>query len=271
VTSAGRDVSWASGTAYDLFMGRWSRLVAAQFVRWLDVPPGARWLDAGCGTGALAAEVLRAGRPATLVGVDSSAEQIALARRSVVDRRVRFEVGDIEAPQFPEPGADAIVSGLVLNFLPDPAASLARMAALCRPGGVVAGYVWDYSGDMGMLRAFWDAAVALDPAAAELDEGPRFPGCHPEALGATFRSAGLVAVETRPIEIAMSFARFDDYWRPFLGGQGPAPGYVASLDDRGRRALRDRLERGLTGSGAGGIRLSARAWAARGRTAMSDP
>ena len=157
-----------------------------------------------------------------------------------------------------------MVSGLVLNFLADPAASLTRTAALCRPGGVVAGYVWDYAGEMGMLRTFWGAAVALDPAAAELDEARRFPDAHPGALGAMFRSAGLVAVETRPIEIAMEFSDFDDYWQPFLGGQGPAPGYVAALDDDGRRRLRERLERELAGPGA--IRLTARAWAVRGRT-----
>ena len=270
----GRD-PWTGGAAYDAYMGRWSRLVAAQFVRWLAVAPGGCWIDVGCGTGALTAEVLAAGDPARVTGVDPSPEQIARARASVVDRRARFEVGDVEARLLPRGSADAVVSGLVLNFLADPAASLARMAALCRPGGVVAGYVWDYAGEMGMLRAFWEAAVALDPAAAELDEGRRFPDAHPGALQDMFRSAGLVAVETRPIEITMDFSDFDDLWRPFLGGQGPAPGYVASLDDGARRRLRERLERELTRPGTRGIRLTARAWAARCRTpapsAVSPP
>jgi len=263
--SGGPD-SWASGAAYDLYMGRWSRLVAAEFVRWLDLPPGATWLDVGCGTGALTAEVLRVGGPASVVGVDSSPEHVARARSSVVDRRARFKVGNVEGPLLREATVDAVVSGLLLNFLADPAASLARMAPVCRPGGVVAGYVWDYAGDMGMLRAFWGAAVALDPAAAELDEARRFPDSNPRALEATFRSAGLAGVQTRPIEITMDFSDFDDFWRPFLGGQGPAPGYVAALDDRARRRLRERLERELTKPVTGGIRLSARAWAARGRT-----
>ena len=271
---AGRD-PWTGGAAYDAYMGRWSRPVAAQFVRWLSVAPGGWWIDVGCGTGSLTAEVLAAGDPAGVTGVNPSPEQIARARASVVDRRARFEVGDVEAPLLRGASADAVVSGLVLNFLPDPATSLARMAALSKPGGVVAGYVWDYAGDMGMLRAFWGAAVALDPAAAELDEARRFPDAHPEGLGAMFRSAGLVAVETRPIEITMDFSDFDDLWRPFLGGQGPAPGYAASLDDGARRRLRERLERELTRPGILGIRLSARAWAARGRTpappAVSPP
>jgi SAM-dependent methyltransferase len=262
---AGRD-AWAGGEAYDRYMCRWSRLVAARFLAWLDLPPGGRWIDVGCGTGALAAEVLRSADPAAVVGVDPSPEQIARARSSVTDPRARFEVGDLGSPALDEVSADAVVSGLVLNFLPAPAAALARMAARCRPGGTVAGYVWDYAGDMGMLRAFWAAAVALDPAAAELDEARRFPDSDAAALAPAFRSAGLTAVETRPIDIAMEFDGFEDYWRPFLGGQGPAPGYVAGLDERSRRRLRDRLEGDLAATGAGGIRLSARAWAVRGQT-----
>jgi len=118
---------------------------------------------------------------------------------------------------------------------------------------------------MEMLRRFWDAAVALDPAAAELDEGVRFPVCRPEALDRAFGAAGLAAVETRPIEIEMRFAGFDDYWSPFLGGQAPAPAYLASLDEPRRRALRERLERELGSPADGDIHLRARAWATRGR------
>jgi SAM-dependent methyltransferase len=261
---------WAGGEAYDQFMGRWSRLVAAQFVAWLGLPPGGRWLDVGCGTGALSAEILRAADPAAVVGVDPSPEQVARARAAIADRRARFEVGDAESP--PETGVDAVVSGLVLNFVPDPERALARMAARCRPGGTVAGYVWDYGGDMGLLRAFWRAAAALDPAAAELDEARRFPDARPEALEAMFRAAGIAGVETRAIGIAMDFDGFEDLWRPFLGGQGPAPGYVATLAEPRRQALRDRLERDLVGAaGAGGIRLTASAWAARGRAGVSPP
>src|SRR5262245_50590757 len=248
-------------------MGRWSAPVAARFVAWLDQPLGGRWLDVGCGTGALAAELLASADPAAVVGLDPSPEQVARARSSVADPRARFEVGDVES--LAETGADAVVSGLVLNFLPDPAAALGLMAARCRPGGTVAAYVWDYAGEMGMLRAFWRAAVALDPDAAGRDEARRFRDANPEALGAAFRAAGLAAVETRAIDITMAFDGFDDFWGPFLGGQGPAPGYVATLDERRRRALRERLERELAGPGTRDIRLSARAWAARGRTPAS--
>jgi hypothetical protein len=120
---------------------------------------------------------------------------------------------------------------------------------------------------MELMRYFWDAAVALDPAARELDEGPRFPLCHPEPLAQLFREAGLARVETRPIEVPTLFRDFDDYWKPFLGGQGPAPGYVLSLDAARRDALRERLRSTLPIGQDGGIHLTARAWAVRGEAA----
>jgi hypothetical protein len=138
------------------------------------------------------------------------------------------------------------------------------MARAAAPGGVVGAYVWDYSGKMELIRYFFDAAAALDPAAAELDEGPRFPLCHPGALAALFEASGLEAVETRPIEIATVFRDFDDYWQPFLGGQGPAPSYAVSLSEERRAALRERLRAALPVAPDGSIPLVARAWAVRG-------
>jgi uncharacterized protein YbjT (DUF2867 family) len=117
---------------------------------------------------------------------------------------------------------------------------------------------------MQFMRHFWDAAAALDPAAAELDEGRRFPICWPEALEQLFQAARLKAVEVRPIEIATDFRDFDDFWSPFLGGQGPAPGYVMSLSEERRAALRERIRARLPSSANGSIPLVARAWAVRG-------
>jgi hypothetical protein len=114
------------------------------------------------------------------------------------------------------------------------------------------------------MRHFWDAAVALDPAAAELDEGRRFPLCRPEALEAAWRDAGLVEVQSRAIDVPTRFSRFEDYWSPFLGGAGPAPGYVATLSETDRGRLRDRLRAGLPADADGSIALVARAWAVRG-------
>ena len=159
---------------------------------------------------------------------------------------------------------DVVVSGLVLNFVPLPERMLAEMARALTPGGMLALYVWDYAGKMQLLRHFWDAAAALDPEAVELDEGRRFPICHPERLAELFRGAGLEKVETRPIDVPTHFRDFDDYWQPFLGGQGPAPGYAQALSEARRAALRERLRAALPAAIDGSIPLVARAWAVCG-------
>jgi hypothetical protein len=118
---------------------------------------------------------------------------------------------------------------------------------------------------MQLMRRFWDAAVALDPDAEALDEGRRFPLCRPEPLERLLRDAGLQDVSVRPVDTPTRFRDFDDYWGPFLGGQGPAPGYLMSLSQERRAALRERLRAALPAAADGSIRLIARAWAARGR------
>lgn len=262
--SAERADVWSIGDAYEPYVGRWSRLVAREFLEWLAVPPGRRWLDAGCGTGALSATILALAAPATLTGIDSAEGFIAYARSRVVDSRARFEVADARAIPVETGSVDAAVSGLMLNFVPDPESVVAEMARVSVPGGVVAAYVWDYAGEMQLMRRFWDAAVALDSRSASLDEGVRFPLCRPDPLAALFRTAGLRAVEVRAIDVPTTFRDIDDYWAPFLGGQGPAPGYAMSLDEDRRAALRERLRSTLSVETDGSIRLIARAWAVRG-------
>jgi SAM-dependent methyltransferase len=256
---------WGSGDAYDAYVGRWSRPVARRFVDWLAAKPGGRWLDVGCGTGALTEAVLRSARPSQILGVDPSPAHVEHARRQVDDDRAAFGVGD--ALSLPGPGGrfDAVVSGLVLNFVPGAAQAVAEMTRVAVPGGVVAAYVWDYADGMQLIRCFWDAAVALDPAAGALDEGVRFPLCRPEPLAAVFRDAGLADVDVRPIDVPTPFRSFDDYWAPFLGGQGPAPAYAVSLPEDRRAALRDRLRATLPVAADGSIDLTARAWAVQGR------
>lgn len=131
-------------------------------------------------------------------------------------------------------------------------------------GGVVAAYVWDYAEGMQLIRHFFDAAAALDPNAIELDEGRRFSICKPEPLKQLFEAAGLRNVEVKPIEIPTTFRDFDDYWLPFLGGQGPAPSYAISLSEERRTALRERIRAGMPFASDGSIPLMARAWAVKG-------
>jgi SAM-dependent methyltransferase len=255
---------WALGDAYEAYVGRWSRLVAEDFLAWLDVPAGRRWLDVGCGTGALTAAVLAMAQPGEIVGVDPSEEFLADARVWIADERTTFRVGDAQSTMLPDGRFDAVVSGLALNFAPDPGRAVAEFTRVAASGAVVAAYVWDYAEGMAMIRYFWDAAIALDPAAVELDEGRRFPLCRPEPLRRLWTDAGLDEVVVEPIVAPTVFADFADFWTPFLGGQGPAPGYVMSLSEQHRSALRDLLRERLPSSPDGPIPLTARAWAVRG-------
>jgi SAM-dependent methyltransferase len=255
---------WASGHAYEPYVGRWSRLVADEFLHWLAIPAASRWLDVGCGTGALTQAILQNVAPRQVSGIDGAADYVAFAQAQIQDERAQFEVGDAQALSSEPETYDGVVSGLVLNFLPQPNAAVAEMMRVTRAAGVVAAYVWDYAGKMQLMRHFWQAATALDPAAYDLDEGRRFPLCHPNPLNALFHNAGLKNVEIRPIDIVTDFHNFDDYWSPFLGGQGPAPSYAMSLPEERRIALRERIRAGLPFALDGSIPLVARAWAIRG-------
>ncbi len=255
--------TWSSGDLYEPYVGRWSRPVAARFVEWLAPTPMARWLDVGCGTGALTDAVLSTAEPAQILGVDPSIGFLDRAWARVHDDRAEFQVGEALSLPVGDGSADYVVSGLVLNFIPDPAAAVAEMCRAAADGATIAAYVWDYADGMQMIRQFWDAAVALDPAAARLDEAVRFSICRPEPLGRLFAAAGLADVAGRDIVVPTEFADFDDYWTPFLSGQAPAPGYCMSLDDADRERLRDRLRAALAPAG-GPIQLTARAWAVKG-------
>jgi SAM-dependent methyltransferase len=245
-------------------MGRWSTLVARQFLDWLAAAPDGSWLDVGCGTGALTRLILENCQPREITSIDPSADFIAHARNSISDPAVHFKVGLAQTLDLESNCMDAVVSGLVLNFVPQPELAVAEMLRVARPGGQIGIFVWDYAAGMQMLRYFWDAAVELDPKASELDEGLRFPLCRSGRLEALVREAGLKRVEAAPIEVKTVFRDFDDYWQPFLGKVGPAPGYVLSLDPFERQKLEDKLRMLLPMDENGSISLMARAWAVKG-------
>src|SRR5581483_11158285 len=251
--------AWMAGEAYEPFIGRWSRLVGREFLAWLNAPPNARWLDIGCGTGALTTNILLAGAPARVCSVDASAAYVGFARRFIGDSRASYAVADARDVPLDSGSVDVVVSGLMINFVPEPERAVAEMRRVVRSNGVVALYVWDYAGEMQLLRRFWDAAVSLDDRARAADEGQRFPWCNRPGLEGLFRVAGLTRVHSHPIDVRTRFRDFSDYWQPFLGGQGPAPGYVASLTEVERTRLRDHLQTTLPTASDGSIELSARA------------
>ena len=255
---------WGRGDAYEPFVGRWSRLVAQEFLKWLTLPPKSLWLDIGSGTGALSQVIINDSDPSFVAGLDRSEEYVRFARSRVIDVRAAFEVGDAMRLPVRAGAFDAAVSGLALNFVPQPSDMVSEMRRAIRAGGIVAAYVWDYSSKMELLRYFWDAVASVDPAALELDEGRRFPICDPVLLHDLFQKCDLSNVEAIPIDIETRFRDFDDYWTPFLGGQGPAPSYTMSLPEEARIRVRNKIHESLPITADGSIRLIARAWAVKG-------
>jgi SAM-dependent methyltransferase len=282
----GSDI-WAVGDAYEAYIGRWSRRVAPAFLDWLgpdwlgpDRPGSDRpgqaggsdgsasrtCLDVGCGTGALTSAILGRGGPTLMVGADPSTGFLASARERTPTRSAvtGFVTADARRLPFADARFDAVVSALTLNFVPDPVAAAAEIRRVTRPGATAATYLWDYAGGIQLILRFWAAAEEFDPSVSVLDEAARFPLCAPEPLRRLWTDTGFGGVRLEAIEIPTVFRDFDDYWTPFLGGQGPAPGYVAALPEERRILIRERLRETLPTEPDGTIHLTARAWAVRG-------
>jgi SAM-dependent methyltransferase len=264
MTDAFRHDAWQAGNPYEAYMGRWSRDLAGHFVDWLGAADGLDWLDVGCGTGALSSAILARRNPASLVAIDQSEGFVATARAMAPDRRAEFRIGDAQALAMADSSRDVAVSALVLNFLSDKQKALVEMRRVTRPGGTVAFYVWDYpGGGVEFMHTFWSAAKTLDAAAQDLSEDKRFPFCTPDGLTTLARQSGLTQIDCMPITVPTLFRDFDDYWRPFTLGAGPAPGYCASLAPDLRQRLRDVLHGSLPRRPDGSISMTARAWAVR--------
>jgi SAM-dependent methyltransferase len=244
---------FSESDGYERFMGRWSRRLAPLFVTFAGVTEGDHVLDVGSGTGALSAAAADV-ESVQVTGIEPSPAYVRYAQEHA---DARFQVGDALALPFPDDAFDRTLSMLVLNFVPDAPAALQQMIRVTRPGGVVAAAVWDYGDGMQMLRTFWDAAVALDPGAAPRDER-NMPLCTRGALAELWHTHGLRDVDEQPLSIDLAFASFDEYWQPFLAGQGPAGVYVSTLSESARRALESRLRADVD------LTLRARAWAVRG-------
>jgi SAM-dependent methyltransferase len=255
--------TWERGSPYEQYVGRWSRRIAPLFLTWLGQPSGQRWLDVGCGTGALSAAIMDHCSPATLAGVEPSEGFRKMAAQNLTGN-ARVLAGDAETLPFDAGAWDIVVSGLVLNFVPALPAALSEMRRVTAERGIIAAYVWDYGEGMEVIKCFWDAAASLDAPAAQLHEGARFPLCRASALTAAFEEAGLKDVQTTSLETIATFAGFEEYWRPFLGGQGPAPAYAMSLSEERRAALKAALRSSVQPVAGGAISLSVRAWAVRG-------
>ena len=252
-------------------MGRWSRLVARRFVDIINLPDNGQVLDVGSGTGSLSFAIAQPKARLRVIGVDPSKEYVAYANnRNPVPDRISFEIGDAQHLRFADATFRSSVSLLVFNFLPDPPKALQEMRRITESGGLISAAVWDYGGEMRSLRAFWDAASSIDDKAGKLDEG-HMPLCRSGELSELWKQAGLKNVQEQPVDIEMRFESFEDYWGPFLLGQGPAGTYAATLDASALQRLRDELKRRLPLIGEDvSFVLPARAWVVCGTVPVSE-
>ena len=253
---------WGAADAYEQYMGRWSRKIAPLFVDWLSASQEKRWADIGCGTGQLSLQIASKCNPSHQVGIDKSEGFLTQAKKNVPS--AEFRVCDAQNIDLPDNEADYAVSGLVLNFVTDKAKALSEMARIVRPEGTVGLYVWDYAGQMQIMRYFFDTARLIDPKSSAYDDGINASICRPKALSDAFAAAGLSDVETTAIDIPAAFVNFQDYWKPFLGGTGSAPKYCMSLDENTRNKIRDGVRAKLPTGPDGEILLAVRAWAVKG-------
>jgi SAM-dependent methyltransferase len=264
VLRARRSAMFADARNYESFMGRWSELAAPLFAKFASIPDRGKVLDIGSGTGSLALAITSSCPSCQVEGIDLSPEYIAFARTRTKNSHVQFQTGDAQKLPYTAGTFVAAVSLLVFNFIPDPAKALSEARRVTRLGGSVSAAVWDYGEGMRMLRIFWDAAGALDPSAERLDE-KRMPLCRKGELSQLWVQGGLQKVKESALEISMKFENFDDFWDPFLLGQGPAGAYVKSLPKPRISALREEVRKRL-GDIRGAFTLPARMWAVRGET-----
>jgi SAM-dependent methyltransferase len=247
--------------AYDRHVGRYSPELAGALIGAAGVRPGQRAVDVGCGPGALTTELVALLGPENVAAVDPSVPFVEACRRRLPGTRA--EVASAEELPFEDAAFDHALAQLVVNFMTDPLAGVREMRRVTRPGGTVAAAVWDYAGEMTLLRRFWDAAVALDPSAQDHDEGRSMPFCTPGELGELWSAAGLSDVRVSPVVVAAAYDDFDQLWQPLESGVAPSGAYAVSLPPARRLALKAELRRRL-GVGGEPFRLTARAWIATG-------
>jgi SAM-dependent methyltransferase len=253
-----RAVSFEVGiAAYGRLVGRYTEALASAFCDAVGITAGEMALDVGCGAGALLGELARRVGPEHVAGVDPSAPFLEAARAAVPGADIRQ--ASAESLPFADGSFDVAMSQLVVNFMSDAHQGVSEMRRVARR--TVAACVWDYAEGMTMLRAFFDAALELDPDAP--DEGRTMRYCSPAELRALWEDCGLREVTTGELVVTADYADFDDYWLPFPFGPGPSGAYARSLDEERRAALGAALVRRL-GSPIGPFTLSARAWFVRG-------
>lgn len=248
--------------AYERFMGRWSRAVGAEFVEWIAVPPGARWLDVGCGTGIFTELVLDRCAPAAVTAVDPSPAQVGHAARQPVGQRARFLVADAQALPFADAAFDVVACALVINFIPDRPRALEEMRRVARPASCIAGYVWDFEAER---SPSWPMRLGMRRAGRDLPPIPGHRDSTLPALRTLFEAGGLIDVETTSIEVTVPFTDFDDFWKAQTPSYSPTTHAIGAMGEGDRRRLMESVKRELPIAADGTIAYAARANAIKAR------
>jgi SAM-dependent methyltransferase len=239
--------------AYYAFIGRYSEPLAVKFAAALQIRPGQRVLDVGCGPGALTAVLAERSGSDSVSALDPSESFVSAIHRRLPGVDARRGVA-AELP-FADGQFDVTAAQLVIPFMPDPDAGIREMARVTAPGGTVAACVWDHAGRRSPLAVFWQAVHDVDPGAR--DEADR-PGARDGHLVELFSHAGLREAAQTTLTVTATHTDFDAWWHPYTLGAGPAGAYVATLDpaqlERVRARCRELLPPGEP------FTISATAW-----------
>src|SRR6266536_302159 len=247
---------YSDGPAYDRSTGRWSEQLARELVPWLGARRDARWLDVGCGTGAVSDAIMDLAWPGQVTGIDSSEGFLEVARRKVPS--AHFDVGDAGSLPYPDASFEAVVSALVVALLPDPPAAVAQMARVTTPGGVVGLLAWDR--DRYLKREYWEAAEEVGAGGREAD---RIDSA--EALGQLLVGAGLRDLQTRLLTARVIFEGFDAYWDSLLGRKGQVTAHFEGQPGAKQAAIRESVRRRVEPKPGAKVPVEASAWAVRAR------
>jgi SAM-dependent methyltransferase len=259
----GTKENWDNIQGYEMYVGRWSRALSLDFVHWLNACAALKWMEIGCGTGALTQAIAETYDPSSLLALDKSEAYLTKARENGKLSKVSFLRVDLDS-FLPEGEFDNITSGLVLNFLPHTEKTLRSLMSNLRNGGQLSAFVWDYGGHYQPMRHFWDAAKEVSAVAKDFDTGIKFEICRKEKLISLFESLGLTHVEFTNLERIAMFQNFDDYWLPIASAQGSVTEFISILTEKEKDNLKETIRRRLPIALNGEIKLIINALAVKG-------
>ena len=231
-----------SASAYDRYLGRWSRLSVPHLLAAAEAMQGHRVLDVATGTGEAAAMFIPiVGDAGFVVGADISLEMVTSARIRL-DAPFFWPVNaDGQSLPFKDGAFDAVVCQLGLQFFPDPAAGLSEFRRVVRTGGMVAVCVNSTPDRLpmwGHLRDALDRFLTQEQRAAL---AMSWSLADPDRVARLFAKAGFQDIRVELIRREGTIDGFEDYWAPIEEGIGQIPQVYFALDEADRRSVREEV------------------------------